>query len=63
MLWIQEVEKMKKAKFEKIKGTKNPADLMTKGVNKEKLKRYMSTVRQEPREGRASIGLQCSAGI
>jgi len=63
LLWIQEVEKMKRAKFEKISGTENPADLMTKGVSREKLQRYMRKIGQRNSEGRASVGLRRSAGV
>ena len=62
LLWVQEIEKMKTAKFDKISGVENPADLMTKGVCHEKMQRYMRSLSQSSRGGRARAGLQCSVG-
>ncbi len=58
MLWLQEVEKMRTLKFEKVAGTANPADAMTKGLTKEKIERCMRCIGQEVREGRAEASLR-----
>jgi hypothetical protein len=58
MLWIQEVEKMKRLDYKKVAGELNPADLMTKGVAKEKLRRHMRAASQEEKGGRAERGLR-----
>ena len=43
MLWLQQKEAKKTIRFTKVKGTENPADLMTKGgIDAESLGKYMT---------------------
>ena len=43
--------------IKKVKGISNPADMMTKSVNKEKLDKYMDMTKQKVVEGRAKEAL------
>ena len=58
LLWIQEKVESEEIVIKKVKGVSNPADMMTKGVNKAKLDKYMLMIQQEVAEGRAKEGLQ-----
>ena len=58
LLWIQEKIESEEISVKKVKGVSNPADMMTKGVNREKLEKYMVMVQQRDMEGRAKEGLQ-----
>ena len=58
LLWIQEKVESEEVLVKKVKGVSNPADMMTKGVNREKLEKYMVMVRQKELQGRAKEGLQ-----
>ena len=60
-LWIQEKEERGEIKYEKVKGEKNPADLMTKGVTQKVMRTHMEFIKQEFREGRAATGLKLAA--
>ena len=62
LLWVQEVERMRRLQFDKISGLANPADLLTKGVGRDKLRRYMDAAGQQVLEGRASTSLQLACG-
>ena len=44
--------------IKKVKGISNPADMMTKAINKEKLDKYMMMTKQAVVEGRAKEALQ-----
>ena len=57
LLWIQEKEKAKELEFHKVKGTSNPADLMTKHVSQQLLKKHAEALGQVGLDGRASSGL------
>ena len=57
-LWIQEKEERGELKYEKVKGEKNPGDLMTKGVSQRVISTHMEFLGQELRKGRASAGLK-----
>ena len=56
-LWIQDIQDREGAQYLKIEGTKNPADLMTKYLVRDKMDSCMATVSQEVRSGRATSGL------
>ena len=58
MLWIQERVEKEEFVVKKVKGVQNPADMMTKNVNREKVDRYMPMVGQFLRSGRAEVGLK-----
>ena len=57
-LWIQEAQDREGVEFNKIRGTSNPADLMTKYLSREVIERHLTTLSQELREGRAEKGLE-----
>ena len=57
-LWIQEKVEEKELRIEKVAGEDNPADLMTKNVGQELIKRHMGSLSQEFRTGRAERSLQ-----
>ena len=58
LLWIQQKTEAEELVVKKVKGISNPADMMTKSVNREKLDKYMVMVRQRKVEGRAREALQ-----
>ena len=58
LLWIQDKTESEEIVIKKVKGVSNPADMMTKGVNREKLETYMEMTKQKLREGRAKVALQ-----
>ena len=41
LLWIQDKTENEELTIKKVNGVSNPADMMTKGINKEKLDKYM----------------------
>ena len=58
LLWIQNKTESEEVVIKKVKGISNPADMMTKGVNKEKMEKYMVMTKQKVLEGRAKESLQ-----
>ena len=58
MLWVQEKEESGELSYGKVKGEENPADLMTKGVPPKLLQRHAEYLGQQPRSGRADLGLK-----
>ena len=58
LLWIQHKTESEEVVIKKVKGISNPADMMTKGVNREKLEKYMVMTKQTVVEGRAKEALQ-----
>ena len=54
-LWVQEVRLTKRLAYHKVLGTKNPADILTKYVPAELLKRHLATL------GTAAIGGRAQA--
>ena len=58
LLWIQDKTESKEVAIKKVKGISNPADMMTKVVNQEKLQKYMSMTKQKLAEGRAKESLK-----
>ena len=59
-LWVQQKAENGELVYKKIKGTSNPADLMTKALVGEDIRRYMLVAGQEVRDGRADKSLQLS---
>ena len=57
-LWVQEKSENGELTYSKVRGTENPADLMTKAVTVAETNKYMKMASQEPREGRADRSLQ-----
>ena len=58
LLWIQEKTEAEEVIIKKVKGISNPADMMTKSVNKEKLDKYMVMTKQTVAAGRAKESLK-----
>ena len=56
-LWIQDIQDRECAEDIKIDGTKNPADLMTKHLTRDKIDSCMASISPEVRQGRANAGL------
>ena len=54
-LWLQQDSIKKKLELDKVKGTENPADMNTKGLNAEDINRYVDMLRMEHRSGRADL--------
>ena len=52
-LWLQEVQLRQKVAFMKIKGTSNPADLMTKHLAQDQINEYAEKLGYEFRAGRS----------
>ena len=59
-LWVQEKNESGELSYHKVKGSENPADLMTKALTANEIYKYTAMARQEQRAGRASQGLQLS---
>mgnify|MGYP005698356215 CR=1 FL=1 len=57
MLWIQEKVEDGAVSVQKVLGTENPADLMTKNLAASALEKYMKMLTQEGRDGRAEKSL------
>ena len=57
-LWVQEVQDREGVTYQKVLGTENPADLMTKYLTRDVINAHMSRLGQEVREGRADKGLE-----
>ena len=58
LLWIQEKTEAEEVIIKKVKGISNPADMMTKSVNREKFDKYMIMTTQKVVEGRATESLK-----
>ena len=43
--------------IKKIDGEQNPSDLLTKNVNAAKIEKYMPTLNEEFRDGRAEVSV------
>ena len=57
-MWVQEKEESGELMFSKVKGEKNPADLMTKGLGVKVIDAQMERIGQEYRKGRAETSLK-----
>ena len=62
LLWIQQKTETEEIVVKKVKGVSNPADMMTKAVNRDKLEKYMIMTRQKVEEGRAKEALKVKEG-
>ena len=60
MLWIQEKQESGELNFQKIAGTENPGDLMTKYLSGKVIERLMEASSQTFQRGRAKTGLMIS---
>ena len=58
LLWVQERRERQELNFYKVKGEKNPADLLTKYLAAERAKQHEEALGLERREGRASTSLK-----
>ena len=56
-LWIQETAEKGELKYQKVLGTLNPADVMTKYLGQKEIEKYMGMLNQEYRSGRADGAL------
>ena len=56
-LWYQNIQGREGAQYLKIDDTRNPADLVTKYLNREKMDLCMASISQEVRIGRPTAGL------
>ena len=57
-LWVQEVKLRRNVSFVKVKGAQNVADMMTKLVDCDTMKRHLQTLNVSMREGRAGSAPQ-----
>ena len=57
-LWIQERVENGDLQLQKVSGEWNPADLLTKGLGREKMLRFVGMASQRFENGRADVGLQ-----
>ena len=57
-LWVQEVQDRQGVTYQKVLGTENPADLMTKYLTRDVINGHMERLGQEVRGGRAENGLE-----
>ena len=53
-LWLQEAHATKRLSFEKIDGSRNPSDLLTKHLSEILMDRHMKVIGALPEDGRAS---------
>ena len=58
MMWIQEKVEEGDIAIQKVLGTENPADLMTKYLPASKIDKYMAMLGQQSREGRADKSIK-----
>ncbi len=58
MMWIQEKVEEGELDVRKVKGTENPADMMTKNLPEGSIGRYMEALGQEHHGGRAKESLK-----
>ena len=58
LLWIQDKTEKEEIIVKKVKGISNLSDMMTKGVSREKLEKYMIMCKQKTLDGRAKEALQ-----
>ena len=58
LLWIQEKESKAELNFEKVLGTENPSDMMTKHLDALKITKFTEMLQQNFRQGRSKEGLK-----
>ena len=54
-LWLQQESIKRKLRLGKVKGTENPADMNTKGLNGEDISRYVRMLNMQHQEGRSGL--------
>ena len=54
-MWLQQRVNLGHIEVEKIKGTENPADMNTKGLNGDDISRYTRMLNMEHQEGRSNL--------
>ena len=57
-LWVQEKAESGELRYRKVKGTENPADLMTKALTGAEIKKYMERINLTGMRGRAEKSLE-----
>ena len=57
-LWVQEKAESGELRYRKVKGTDNPADLMTKTLSGMEIKKYMEKINLTGMRGRAEKSLE-----
>ena len=57
-LWVQEKAESGELRYRKVKGTENPADLMTKALTGEEIKKNMEKINLTRMRGRAEKSLE-----
>ena len=57
-LWLQEAHATKRIAYEKVDGSRNPADMMTKGLGKADIDRYLDKLQMYQRDGRSAAAPQ-----
>ena len=62
-LWLQQAVKQKKVGILKIKGTENPADLMTKHNPQKTMEEHCWRIRLRPESGRSTLASKFSRGV
>ena len=61
-LWVQEKAESGKLRYRKVKGTENPADLMTKALTGIEIQKYMTKINLQGMKGRADMSLEAQFG-
>ena len=54
-LWLQQDSIKRKLRLNKVKGTENPADMNTKGLNGDDISRYIRMLNMQHQEGRSEL--------
>ncbi len=57
-LWIQEKSETEELRYRKVKGTENPADILTKSLPSTTIHKYLQEVGIDTRTGRAESSLE-----
>ena len=57
-LWVQEKAESGELRYRKVKGTENPADLMTKALTGPEIQKYMAKISLQGMRGRADMSLE-----
>ena len=61
-LWVQEKAESGELRYRKVKGTENPADLMTKALTGIEIQKYMTKINLQGMKGRADMSLEAQFG-
>ena len=57
-LWVQEKAESGELRYRQVKGTENPADLMTKALTGVEIQKYMTKINLQGMKGRADMSLE-----